>query len=94
MAADQIKRLYESMRAKHAQARRRFGRALTLAEKILVSHAHDWGRPGVGAGPGAASPAGRPGGHAGRHRADGAPPVHAGRARRGWPCRPPSTATT
>ena len=49
MAADQIKRLYESMPAKLEHARRRFGRGLTLAEEILVSHAADfdareWGR--------------------------------------------------
>jgi aconitate hydratase len=42
MAADQIKRLYESMPAKLDRARKRFGRALTLAEKILVSHADDF----------------------------------------------------
>jgi aconitate hydratase len=42
MAADQIKRLYESMPAKLDRARTRFGRALTLAEKILVSHADDF----------------------------------------------------
>jgi aconitate hydratase len=42
MAVDQIKRLYESMPAKLAQARRRFGRPLTLAEKILVAHADDF----------------------------------------------------
>ena len=42
MAADQIKRLYESMPAKLDRARQRFGRALTLAEKILVAHADDF----------------------------------------------------
>ncbi len=42
MAADQIKRLYESMPARLAKARQRFGRPLTLAEKILVSHADDF----------------------------------------------------
>src|SRR4029453_12063614 len=42
MAADQIKRLYESMPAKLDRARNRFGRALTLAEKILVAHADDF----------------------------------------------------
>src|SRR5688572_27586281 len=42
MAADQIKRLYESMPARLERARGRFGRALTLAEKILVSHADDF----------------------------------------------------
>src|SRR5437773_594364 len=42
MAVDQIKRLYESMPAKLDRARKRFGRALTLAEKILVSHADNF----------------------------------------------------
>ncbi|MEK7373342.1 MAG: aconitate hydratase [candidate division NC10 bacterium] len=42
MAADQITRLYESMPAKLEHARRHFGRGLTLAEKILVSHAADF----------------------------------------------------
>src|SRR5881296_3696150 len=42
MAVDQIKRLYESMPAKLDRARKRFGRALTLAEKILVAHADDF----------------------------------------------------
>src|SRR5512144_3371300 len=42
MAADQVKRLYESMSAKLDAARRRFNRPLTLAEKILVSHADNF----------------------------------------------------
>jgi len=44
MAADQIKRLYESIPAKVAAARQRFGRALTLTEKILVTHADDFAK--------------------------------------------------
>ncbi len=44
MAVDQIKRLYESMPAKLARARQQWGRGLTLAEKILVSHADDFDR--------------------------------------------------
>ena len=44
MAVDQIKRLYESMPGKLDEARRRFGRGLTLAEKILVSHADDFAK--------------------------------------------------
>src|ERR1700716_497637 len=44
MAVDQIKRLYESMPGKLDEARRRFGRGLTLAEKILVAHADDFTR--------------------------------------------------
>jgi aconitate hydratase len=78
MAADQIKRLYESMPARLDRARKRFGRALTLAEKILVSHADNFGHPGVEPRQGAAAPARGPRGAAGRHRADGAAPVHAG----------------
>src|SRR5499426_632580 len=42
MAVDQIKRLYESMPAKLTAARRRFGRPLTLSEKILVTHADNF----------------------------------------------------
>src|SRR3990167_7911031 len=42
MAADQIKRLYESMPSQLDRARKRFGRALTLAEKILVAHADNF----------------------------------------------------
>ncbi len=42
MAEDQIKRLYESMPSKLDRARKRFGRPLTLAEKILVSHADNF----------------------------------------------------
>ena len=44
MAVDQIKRLYESMPAKLARAREKWGRGLTLAEKILVAHADDFER--------------------------------------------------
>ncbi|HEV8457664.1 MAG TPA: aconitate hydratase [Methylomirabilota bacterium] len=44
MAADQIKRLYESIPAKVATARQRFGRPLTLTEKILVTHADDFAK--------------------------------------------------
>src|SRR5713101_2679655 len=44
MAADQIKRMYESMPATLDKARKRFGRALTLAEKILVTHADDFAK--------------------------------------------------
>jgi len=37
-----IKVLYQSLPAKHEEARKRFGRPLTLAEKILVSHLDSW----------------------------------------------------
>jgi aconitate hydratase len=42
MAVDQIKRLYESLPGRLERARKRFGRGLTLAEKILVAHADDF----------------------------------------------------
>ena len=38
---DAIKRLYERLAAAHAAARTRFGRPLTLTEKILVTHVRD-----------------------------------------------------
>ncbi|HET8576382.1 MAG TPA: aconitate hydratase [Methylomirabilota bacterium] len=44
MAADHIKRLYDSMPARLAQARQRFERSLTLTEKILVAHADDFAK--------------------------------------------------
>ncbi|MBI4715254.1 MAG: aconitate hydratase, partial [Nitrospirae bacterium] len=39
MSTESIKNLYQSMPSKLAKAREKFGRGLTLAEKILVSHA-------------------------------------------------------
>src|SRR3989338_2559446 len=38
---DAITRLYERMAAAHAAARKKLGRPLTLAEKILVAHLRD-----------------------------------------------------
>ncbi len=40
--AKDIKNLYESLPEKHNQARKRFGRGLTLAEKILTAHLDHW----------------------------------------------------
>ena len=94
MAADQIKRLYDSMPAKLAEARRRFGRPLTLAEKILVSHADDFDTQEWDRGKAHPPAAPRPRRHAGRHGADGAPAVHARRACHRSPCPPRCTATT
>ena len=42
MAVDQIKRSTNPCPPSSTQARKRFGRALTLAEKILVSHADNF----------------------------------------------------
>ncbi|HXN05975.1 MAG TPA: aconitate hydratase, partial [Nitrospiria bacterium] len=39
---DSIKKLYGSMPARIAAARKKFGRPLTLSEKILVSHADNF----------------------------------------------------
>src|SRR5215207_4576648 len=37
-----LRALYASMPERLAAARRKFGRALTLSEKILVAHCHDF----------------------------------------------------
>jgi aconitate hydratase len=42
MSAGQIRALYESMPGRLNRARRTFGRPLTLTEKILVAHCHDF----------------------------------------------------
>ncbi|MBI5198245.1 MAG: aconitate hydratase, partial [Nitrospirae bacterium] len=42
MSTDVIRKLYQSMPSKLAKAREKFGRALTLTEKILVSHADNF----------------------------------------------------
>jgi aconitate hydratase len=42
MSAETVKALYASMPDRLARARRTFGRPLTLAEKILVAHCHDF----------------------------------------------------
>src|SRR5215208_5745213 len=42
MSAEHVHALYASMPASLAKARRVFGRPLTLSEKILVAHAHDF----------------------------------------------------
>jgi aconitate hydratase A / 2-methylisocitrate dehydratase len=44
MPAEQIRSLYASMPDRLARARQKFGRGLTLAEKILVAHCHDFDR--------------------------------------------------
>src|SRR5438445_9037566 len=38
LTADDIKNLYSALHDKHEEARKRFGRSLTLTEKILVAH--------------------------------------------------------
>jgi aconitate hydratase len=40
--AKDIQKLYESFPEKHNEARKRFGRGLTLAEKILTAHLDHW----------------------------------------------------
>ncbi|MFQ5949454.1 MAG: aconitase family protein, partial [Nitrospiria bacterium] len=41
MSIESIKKRYQSMPERLASARKKFGRSLTLAEKILVSHVDD-----------------------------------------------------
>ena len=42
MSVDMVKKLYAAMRPAVEKARKSFGRPLTLAEKILVSHADNF----------------------------------------------------
>ncbi|MBC7998976.1 MAG: aconitate hydratase [Leptolyngbya sp.] len=42
LLADDVKKLYESFPAKIAEARKRYGRPLTLTEKILTAHLDQW----------------------------------------------------
>src|SRR3989442_958719 len=42
MAIELVKKLYAKMPAAVARARKKFGRGLTLTEKILVSHVDNW----------------------------------------------------
>ena len=42
MSLELVKKLYAAMPAAVAKARKKFGRALTLTEKILVSHADNF----------------------------------------------------
>ncbi len=76
MSIDLAKNLYAKMPDVFAKARKKFGRGLTLSEKVLVSHADDfdtqtWERQGdVG-------PAARSRGDAGRDSSDGHVAVHA-----------------
>jgi aconitate hydratase len=42
MSTEQIRRLYASLPERLARGRQAFGRPLTLAEKILVAHCHDF----------------------------------------------------
>lgn len=44
---EDVKKLYAGLKEKHEDARKRFGRGLTLAEKILVSHLDNWGESGT-----------------------------------------------
>lgn len=43
MSTEMIKKLYQSMPDRLAEARKKFGRPLTLTEKILVAHVDDFG---------------------------------------------------
>ena len=68
-------------------ARRRLGRPLTFAEKVLFAHADDPETVGLDARRRLRRLPARPRRDAGRHRADGAAPVHARRAAARSRCR-------
>lgn len=42
LTAQDVKKLYDSFAAKHAEGRKRYGRPLTLAEKVLIAHLDRW----------------------------------------------------
>ncbi len=92
-AASPIRALYASMPDSLARARRKFGRPLTLSEKILVAHCWDFDSQVWERGEGHSPSARRSRGDAGRDGADGAAAVHAA-GRKPSRCRPRSTAIT
>jgi aconitate hydratase len=47
LKVEDVKKLYEALPEKHAQARAKLGRSLTLTEKILTSHLDHWPAEGI-----------------------------------------------
>ncbi|MBS2007882.1 MAG: hypothetical protein JST01_12630, partial [Cyanobacteria bacterium SZAS TMP-1] len=47
LTADDIKKIYSALPAKHKEAREKLGRPLTLAEKVLTSHLDHWPEGGI-----------------------------------------------
>ena len=89
-----VEGVYATLAERVALGRERLGRPLTLTEKILVNHLIDpQGQEHGPRGELRRLPP-RSGGDAGRHRPDGAAPVHDRRPARRSPCRRRSTATT
>ena len=50
LTAEDIKKIYSALPAKHKEAREKLGRPITLAEKILTSHLDHWPEGGVKGG--------------------------------------------
>ena len=86
--------VYARMEERLAVVRRRLGRPLTLAEKILFATSTIRRGRSCSAGGELPPAAARPGGHAGRHRPDGDPAVHERRDPARRRCRRPCTAIT
>ena len=89
-----VEEVYGRLAERVALGRERLGRPLTLAEKILRQPPPRPREPGARAGPQLHRLRPRPRRHAGRHRPDGAAPVHDRRPARGGgalhrPLRPP-----
>ncbi len=92
--AEMSANIYETMERNLAIVRRRLGRPLTLADKVLLGHARRSGASGDGAGQELPVPSPRPSRTAGRARTDRDAPVHADAAAAGRgadddPLRPP-----
>ena len=75
--AEMAAKVYETMERNLAIVRRRLGRPLTLADKVLLGHADDPEHQEMEAGKSYSVPPSRPRRAAGRARADRDAPVHA-----------------
>ena len=94
MSMDLAKNLYLKMPDIFAKARKKFGRGLTLAEKVLVSHADNFDTQTWETRQSDVGPAARSRGHAGRDGSDGDVAVHASQQSTKRLCRAPFIATT
>ena len=86
-------KVYETMERNLAIVRRRLGRPLTLADKVLLGHLDDPEHQDMEPGKSYLHAPSRPRRPAGRARADRHAPVHADAAGQTSRCRPRSTAT-
>jgi len=47
LTVNEIKKMYQSLAAKHEEARKKLGRPLTLTEKVLIAHLDQWPAEGL-----------------------------------------------